>query len=63
MDILTSPVRSEWKRKTRAMRRGIDQGWYEATINGRVPVLSPILGGIRGWIRTTIALLKEDLAS
>jgi len=45
------------------MRRGIDQGWYEATINGRVPVLSPILGGIRGWIRTTITLFKEDLAS
>jgi hypothetical protein len=45
------------------MRRGIDQGWYEATINGRVPVLSPIVGAIRGWIRTTIALFKEDFAS
>ena len=45
------------------MRRGIDLGWSEATINGRVPVLSPILGGIRGWIRTTITLFKEDFAS
>ena len=45
------------------MRRGIDLGWYEGITNGRVPVLSPILGAIRGWIRTTITLFKEDFAS
>lgn len=45
------------------MRRGIDLGWYEGTINGRIPVLSPILGAIRGWICTTILLFKEDFAS
>ena len=45
------------------MRRGIGLGWYEGTINGRIPVLSPIFGAIRGWYRTTITLFKEDLAS
>ena len=63
MDTLTPSARSEWKRKTRAMRRGIDLGWYEGITNGRVPVLSPIVGAIRGWIRTTITLFKEDFAS
>ncbi|MDD4256204.1 MAG: hypothetical protein PHP59_12635 [Methanofollis sp.] len=60
---MAPPLRSEWKRKTRAMRRGIDQGWAEGALLGRVPILSPLLGAIRGWYRTTITLFKEDLAS
>ena len=45
------------------MRRGIDLGWSEGALHGRIPVLSPICGAIRGWYRTTITLFKEDLAS
>lgn len=63
MDTLTPSARSEWKRKTRAMRRGIDLGWSEGAIHGRIPVVSPIFGAIRGWYRTTITLFKEDLTS
>ena len=45
------------------MRRGIDLGWSEGAIHGRIPVVSPILGAIRGWLSTTITLFKEDFAS
>ncbi len=47
----------------RAMRTGILRGWSEGTIHGRIPIVSPILGAIRGWIRTTITLFREDFAA
>jgi hypothetical protein len=56
-------VRSETSRKMRAMKHGIHLGWSEGAIHGKIPILSPILGAIRGWYRTTIIILKEDLAS
>lgn len=54
---------SEVSRKMRAMKQGIDRGWSEGTIHGKIPILSPIVGAIRGWYRTMIALFKEDFAS
>jgi len=60
---VTPPVRSEVKRKMRAMRTGINQGWAEGALLGRIPLLSPIAGAVKGWIRTTITLFREDLAS
>lgn len=56
-------ARSEADRKMRAMRTGILLGWSEGTIHGRIPLLSPIIGACRGWLRTTIALFREDFAS
>jgi len=56
-------VRSEVSRKMRAMRAGIYRGWSDGLTYGRVPILSPLIGAIRGWYRTTITLFQEDFAS
>jgi len=56
-------VRSEVSRKMRAMQTGIYRGWSEGLIHGRVPILSPLIGAIRGWYRTMITLFQEDFAS
>ncbi len=58
-----STARSEVDRKMRAMRTGILRGWSDGAIHGRIPIISPILGAIRGWIRTTITLFREDFAA
>jgi hypothetical protein len=54
--------RGQADRKARRMTRAISNGYAEGQFLG-LPIIGGLIGAIKAWLKTTIALFKEDMKS
>lgn len=53
----------EAQEKFKRIKTSMDRGKLEGQLYGRIPIISPIFGALKGWVVETVRILKNDFRS
>lgn len=53
--------KTEARDKFQSIKTAMEAGRLQGEVYGKIPVLSPIFGAIKGWCSGVMSLLRSDL--